>query len=74
MVQGLLQPLTSYGRCFSTCSSCPSRKAYSCNGLSQQPITRPYSPFQWPRRSCVVRAEDKGTTEVTYAAFSLSTK
>ena len=73
MVQGLLQPLISYGRCF-TCSHRPSKKARSCNDLSQQQIRRLYSPFQWQRRSCVVRAEDKGTTEVTHVAFSLSTK
>ena len=74
MVQGLLKPFISYGRCFSTCSHGPSIKAHSCSGLSQQRISRPYSPFQGQRRSCVVRAEDKGTTEVTYVAFSLSVK
>jgi len=65
MVQGLLQPLVFCGHCSFTCSQHPRRKAHSSNGTSQQQITGPYSSFQWQRRSCVVRAEDKGTTETT---------
>ena len=64
VVQGLLQPLVPYGHCSFSCSQRSSRNANWSNGVSQQQIRCLHPSFQRARRSCAVRAEDKGTTEV----------